>query len=109
MDLGSIAILMKTDKNNGLAISLSVSNNTTLETLMENQNILRNSLNKTFDENTKFNLDFSSSNQNSDNQSSNAQEGQGNNRRFEQQMDTQSVLQLKEENRDIEEKSIDYM
>ena len=109
LELGSIAILMKNDRNSGLTISMNVSNNVTLDTMMENQNMLRNSLNKTFDEGTKFNLDFSSSNQNSDNQSSNAQEGQGNNRRFEQQMDTQSVLQLKEENRDIEEKSIDYM
>ena len=109
LELGSIAILMKNDRNSGLTISMNVSNNVTLDTMMENQNMLKNSLNKTFDEGTKFNLDFSSSNQNSNNQSSNAQEGQGNNRRFEQQMDTQSVLQLKEENRDIEEKSIDYM
>lgn len=109
LELGSIAILIKNDRNSGLTISMNVSNNVTLDTMMENQNMLRNSLNKTFDEGTKFNLDFSSSNQNSNNQSSNAQEGQGNNRRFEQQMDTQSVLQLKEENRDIEEKSIDYM
>ena len=109
LELGSIAILIKNDRNSGLTISMNVSNNVTLDTMMENQNMLKNSLNKTFDEGTKFNLDFSSSNQNSNNQSSNAQEGQGNNRRFEQQMDTQSVLQLKEENRDIEEKSIDYM
>ena len=109
IELGSIAILMKNDRNNGLTISMNVTNNVTLDTLMENQNMLRNSLNKTFDEGTKFNLDFGSSNQNSNNQSSHANEGQGNNRRFEQQMDTQSVLQLKEENRDIEEKSIDYM
>ena len=109
LELGSIAILMKSDKNNGLSISMNVSNNSTLEALMENQNVLRNSLNKTFDENTRFNLDFNSSNQNSDNQSSNNQSSQNNNGRFEQQMDTQSVLQLKEENKDREEKSIDYM
>ena len=109
IELGSISILMKNDRNNGLTISMNVTNNVTLDTLMENQNMLRNSLNKTFDESTRFNLDFSSSNQNSDNQSSNSNQGQGSNRRFEQQMDTQSVLQLKEENRDIEEKSIDYM
>lgn len=109
LELGSIAVLMKNDRNSGLTISMNVTNNVTLDTLMENQNMLRNSLNRTFDEGTKFNLDFSSSNQNSNNQSSNANEGQGNNRRFEQQMDTQSVLQLKEENREIEEKSIDYM
>jgi len=109
IELGSIAILMKNDRNNGLTISMNVTNNVTLDTLMENQNMLRNSLNKTFDESTRFNLDFSSSNQNSDNQSSNAQEGQGNNRRFEQQMDTQSILQMKDENKDKEEKVIDYM
>ena len=109
IELGSIAILMKNDRNNGLTISMNVTNNVTLDTLMENQNMLRNSLNKTFDESTRFNLDFSSSNQNSDNQSSNSNQGQGSNRRFEQQMDTQSVLQLKEENKDIEEKSTDYM
>lgn len=110
LDLGSIAILMKNDKHNGLTISMNVSNNVTLDTLIENQNVLRNSLNKTFDENTKFNLDFSSSNQNSSNnsnQSSNS--GQGNNRQFEQQMDTRSILELQEENKDREEKVIDYM
>jgi hypothetical protein len=109
--LGSIAILMKSDKSNGLSISLSASSNSTLDALVENQNVLKNSLNKTFNENTEFNLDFSSSNQNSNNQSSfNNQSGQGQNpRKIEQQMDTQSILQLKEENKDREEKSIDYM
>jgi hypothetical protein len=109
LDLGSIAILMKNDKSNGLSISMSVSNNVTLDTLIENQNVLKNSLSKTFDENTKFNLDFGSSNQNnsSNNQSSN--NGQSNNRRFEQQMDTKSILELQEENKDREEKVIDYM
>ena len=106
-ELGSIAILMKSDKNNGLSITMNVSNNVTLDTLIENQNLLKNSLNKTFDENTKFNLDFGSSNQNSNNQSSSNQNQS--NRQFEQQMDTQTILQLKEENKDIEEKVIDYM
>ncbi|MDZ7819088.1 MAG: flagellar hook-length control protein FliK [Aliarcobacter sp.] len=113
LELGSIAILMKSDKNNALSISMNVSNNSTLDALVENQNILRNSLNKSFDENTKFNLDFSSSNQNnnqSNNQNSQSnQSNQSNQNRFERQMDTQSVLQLKEENKDREEKSIDYM
>jgi hypothetical protein len=107
LDLGSIAILMKNDKNNGLTITMNVSNNVTLETLIENQNVLKNSLNKTFDENTKFNLDFNSSNQNNSNQSSNNE--QRNSRQFEQQMDTKSILELQEENKDREEKVIDYM
>ena len=99
---------MKSDKNSGLSITMNVSNNVTLDTLIENQNLLKNSLNKTFDESTKFNLDFSSSNQNGGNQSSSNSQNQSN-RQFEQQMDTQAVLQLKEENKDIEEKVIDYM
>ena len=107
VDLGNIAILMKNDKNNGLSISMNISNPTTLDALIDNQNVLRNSLNKTFDENTKIKLDFSSSNQN-DNQSSNSQSNQNQGRRFERQMDTQSVLQLKEENKNREE-NIDYM
>ena len=107
LELGSIAILMKSDRNNALTISMSASNNGTLEALVENQNILRSSLNKTFDENTKFNFDFSSSNQ--DSNQSNNQRNQQNSNKFERQMDTQSVLQLKEENRNKEEISIDYM
>jgi hypothetical protein len=104
-ELGSIAILMRNDKNSGLSIMMSVSNSVTLDTLMGNQEVLKNSLNKTFDESTKFNLDFSSSNQDSNNSSSNNQANQ----QSAKQMDTQSILQLKEENKDKEEKIIDYM
>ena len=86
---------------------MNVSNNSTLDALIDNQNVLKTSLNKSFDENTKFNLDFSSSNEN--NSQSNNQNNQGNQSRFEQQIDTQSILELKEENKDREEKSIDYM
>ena len=109
LELGSIAILMKNDKNsNALTISMNASNGGTLEALVENQNILRNSLNKTFDENTIFNLDFTSSNQNNQ-QSSNGQSNSNQQNRFEGQIDTQSVLQLKEENKDREDKVLDYM
>lgn len=107
VELGSIAILMKNDKNNSLSISMNVSNMATLDTLLDNQNILRNSLSKTFNENTQFNLDFSSSNQNNrgnEQQSSNRQ----NNRKFGDKIDTQSVLKLKEENKDRDD-SLDYM
>lgn len=106
VELGSISILMKNDKNNGLNISMSVSNMTTLDTLLGNQDLLRNSLAKTFNENTQFNLDFSSSNQNNrgnEQQSSNKQ-----NRKFEDKIDTQTVLKLKEENKDRDD-SLDYM
>lgn len=107
LELGSIAILMKSDRNNALTISMNVSNNSTLEALVENQNALRTSLNKTFDENTKFNFDFSSSNQ--DKSQSKEQNNPQNQNRFEDRMNTQAELELKEENREKEEKSIDYM
>ena len=107
LELGSIAILMKSDRNNALTISMSASNNGTLEALVENQNILRSSLNKTFDENTKFNFDFSSSNQ--DKSQSKEQNNQQNQSRFEERLNTQAELELKEENRNKEEISIDYM
>nr|MBP7226284.1 hypothetical protein [Aliarcobacter sp.] len=100
-------ILMKSDRNNALTISMSASNNGTLEALVENQNILRSSLNKTFDENTKFNFDFSSSNQ--DKSQSKEQNNQQNQSRFEERLNTQAELELKEENRNKEEISIDYM
>ena len=107
LELGSISILMKNDRNNALSISMNVSNATTLDALMDNQNILKSALNKTFDENTKFNLDFSSSNQNNNQSSNNGQNNQ--NGRSERQMDTQSILQLKEENKEVDEKILDYM
>ncbi len=58
-DLGTISVLMKQDKSSGLTINMSVSNIATLELLMENQNMLRNSLAKTFNDSANFNLDFS--------------------------------------------------
>jgi len=106
VELGSISILMKNDKNNGLNISMSVSNMTTLDTLLGNQDLLRNSLAKTFNENTQFNLDFSSSNQN--NRGNKQQSSNKQNRKFEDKIDTQTVLKLKEENKDRDD-SLDYM
>ena len=41
LELGSIAILMKNDKNNSLSISMNVSNNSTLDALIDNQNVLK--------------------------------------------------------------------
>lgn len=105
-ELGSIAILMKSsNKSSSLDISMNVSNMTTLDVLLNNQSILRSSLMKTFNENMQFNLDFSSSNQNNkgNEQSSNRQ-----NRKFEDKLDTQSVLKLKEENKNRDD-SLDYM
>ncbi len=102
--LGAISILMKNDRDNALSISMSVSSSSTLDSLLDNQSTLRNSLNKLFDENTKFNLNFSSSSDN--NQSSNQNNKDGNS---QQQFTNQEVLNTLEENEVEEEKNTDYM
>ncbi|NLN13882.1 MAG: flagellar hook-length control protein FliK, partial [Arcobacter skirrowii] len=102
-DMGTISVLMKHDRLSGLNITLSISSLTTLELLMENQNMLRNSLVKTFSDSSSFNLDF---NQGDNNSSS--KEQSSNKNRQNSSKDTQSILKLKEENRDLEDKN-DYM
>ena len=103
--LGSISIMMKSDKNSDLTISMSVASQTTLEALIENQNLLRNSLNKSFDENVKFNLDFSQGEQNQDGKHKEKQEEQNNQ---DEHIDTNTILKLQEENKEIDDK-FDYM
>jgi len=103
--LGSISILMKQDKTSGLSIAMSISSLATLELMMDNQNALRNSLVKTFNDGSNFNLDFSSSQDNSQNSSSSSNNQK---RDSKENLDTQNVLNLKEENQDKQEKT-DYM
>jgi len=106
LHLGSIAIMMKNDKDNSLSISMSVSNNSTLDAMVDNQNVLRNSLNKTFEDTTKFNLDFNSNEQNNNQSSNNNQSG---NRKFEDNIATQSILESREDNLEVEDRNTDYM
>ena len=65
--MGSIAIMMKNDKDSGISISMNMSNTSTLDAFIENQQSLKDSLNKTFNNNTSFNLDFNMNKQNSSN------------------------------------------
>ncbi len=69
--MGSIAIIMKNDKENGISISMNMSNTNTLDALIENQQSLKDSLNKTFNNNTSFSLDFNMNKENSSNTSDN--------------------------------------
>ena len=103
--LGSISIMMKNERNSDISITMSVTSQATLEALMENQSILRNSLTKTFEENTKFNLDFSSGERNQD---QNSQQKQEERRNQDEHIDTQTILKLQEENKEIDDK-FDYM
>ena len=56
--LGSISVIMKHDKENGLSISLNMSSQNTLETMNENESTLRSALSKTFLDDSEFSLDF---------------------------------------------------
>ena len=103
--LGSISIMMKNERNSDISITMSVTSQATLEALMENQSLLRNSLVKTFEENTKFNLDFSTGERNQDQNSQQKQEEQKNQ---DEHIDTQTILKLQEENKEIDDK-FDYM
>ncbi|PRM89920.1 hypothetical protein CJ671_05380 [Aliarcobacter cryaerophilus] len=103
-DLGTISVLMKQDKSSGLTINMSVSNIATLELLMENQNMLRNSLAKTFNDNANFNLDFSKG----EGDQSQGDSSSNQNQRDKRDSNTQEILRIKKENKDYEEKN-DYM
>ncbi|PRM96527.1 hypothetical protein CJ667_07350 [Aliarcobacter cryaerophilus] len=103
-DLGTISVLMKQDRSSGLTINMSVSNIATLELLMENQNMLRNSLAKTFNDNANFNLDFSKG----EGGQSQGDSSSNQNQRDKRDSNTQEILRIKKENKDYEEKN-DYM
>ena len=100
-DLGTISVLMKQDKSSGLTINMSVSNIATLELLMENQNMLRNSLAKTFNDSANFNLDFSKG----EGGQSQGDSSSNQNQRDKRDSNTQEILKLKKENKDDEEKN----
>ncbi|NQY21370.1 MAG: flagellar hook-length control protein FliK, partial [Campylobacteraceae bacterium] len=65
--LGSISIIMKSDKEKGLTISMNMSNTNTLDMMNENQSTLRNALEKHFEAIGEFSLDFNMQDQNSSN------------------------------------------
>ena len=106
-NLGAIAVLMKNERNSEMSITMSVSNNATLDALVENQNQLRNSLQKTFDENTKFNFNFNSSSDDQRNQDSRRDDGQRNQQN--EHIDTDTILKIQEENKESEDRVLEYL
>ena len=67
--LGSISITMKSEKaTNSISISMSASQGSTLEVLEGAKSLLQNSLQKTFDSQSNFSLDFSQQDNQSNNQ-----------------------------------------
>ena len=102
--LGAISILMKNDRENSLVISMAVSNSTTLESLKENQNILKSSLISSFNGEMNIDLDFNSSNSNSSNNKE-----EKNTEGFDNKLSTKDILGMKEDNLSQESKNLDYM
>ncbi len=104
--LGSIAILMKNDKENGISISMNMSNSNTLEAFVDNQNTLKDALNKNFNNNqTTFTLDFNMQDRNQD-QSSNKQEE--NNKNKNENVSSTDVLESINDNKDVGE-NLNYL
>jgi len=103
--LGSISIIMKSDKENGLSISLNMSNQNTLETMTENHNTLRSALAKNFSEDSAFSLDF---NMQGDNNNSSANNGEN---KKQQNNSTNDILESLSNNLnpDSEETTQNYM
>ena len=106
--LGNIAIMIKSDKENSISISMNMSSSATLDAVNENQSSLRSALSKTFGDENSFNLDFGMQDENKNNQEqhgSNSQEQ--NNQRKKQTTSTEGVLEARNSNK--EETLINYM
>ena len=105
--LGQIAILMKNDKDNGLNISMNMSNSNTLDSFVENQLTLRDAINRNFNNPTSVNFEFSMQDENSSNTSSNNQQ-ENKEKEQEQQHSSTDILEAVSENKDVAE-DLNYM
>lgn len=102
--LGSIAILMKSDKENGISISMNMSSSSTLDTFVENQASLRDALNKNFNNNdTNFNLEFNMQDQNFNQQSSDDKD-----EKKKENSSTNDILESINQNQDVGD-DLNYM
>jgi hypothetical protein len=105
--LGNIAVVMKSDKSNGLNISLSMSNSSTMDTFIDNQTVLRTALSRNFDVQSQFTLEFNmQNNPNSQNQSNFNQQSNQNDNSSKPEQNNDEKLSIN----DVEENiSSDYM
>jgi len=105
--LGHIAILMKADKENAISISMNLSQSSTHDTFVENQSMLRDALNRNFNNTqTTVSLDFNMQNESSNNQSSNEQNS--NNENNPQTHSSDEVIESVIQNKDAAE-DLNYM
>jgi hypothetical protein len=102
--LGHIAILMKTDRENAISISMSLSQSSTHDAFVENQSMLRDALNRNFNNpQTTISLDFNMQNESSNNQSSNEQNSNNDNTPQSHSSDEviESIIQNKDATEDL--------
>lgn len=104
-NLGSIAVLIKSDKESGLSISLNMSNVATLDSFVDNQAALRAALAKNFNANTNINLEF--------NMQDGQQQGNSNQQNKKQQQQnhraTNDILESLTNNSESTSKVTNYM
>ncbi|MDD2640563.1 MAG: flagellar hook-length control protein FliK [Arcobacteraceae bacterium] len=104
-NLGSIAVLIKNDKESGLSISLNMSNVATLDSFVDNQAALRAALAKNFNTNTNINLEFNM--QDGGQQQSN--NGQHNKKQQQNHQATNDILESLNNNSESNNKITNYM
>lgn len=105
-NLGNIAVLIKSDKQNGLSISLNMSNIATLDSFVENQTALRAALAKNFEATTNINLEF---NMQGEQQDSHAKEQDRPPQRQAQNHSTSDLMESLSKKNEQEINAINYM
>lgn len=104
-NLGSIAVLIKNDKESGLSISLNMSNVATLDSFVDNQAALRAALAKNFNTNTNINLEFNMQ----DGGQQQGNNGQHNKKQQQNHQATNDILESLNSNSEANTKSTNYM
>jgi hypothetical protein len=102
-NLGSIAVLIRNDKESGLSISLNMSNVATLDSIVDNQGALRAALAKNYNKSSNINLEF--------NMQEGKQEGSGSQHNKKQQQNHQATNDILESlsNQNESNKVTNYM
>ncbi len=105
--LGSISILMRSDKDSGLSISLNMSNAATLDSFVDNQATLRAALAKNFNTAENINLEFNM--QDGQQQNKEQQNRKNDNKSNENHQATNDILENINQEIEISQKATNYM
>ncbi|MFA7083297.1 MAG: hypothetical protein WC141_02060 [Arcobacteraceae bacterium] len=103
-NLGSIAVLIKNDKTNGLSISLNMSSVATMDSFVDNQAALRAALAKNFDTAANINLEFNMQEGKEQNSS-----GERNKKQQQPHRATNDILESLNNQSEMVEKVTNYM